>query len=66
MDFKLLHQQEKGDYESSIELNRNERSKAGAEDYEDTLCGSLTIEQADVEQYIDSSCLHIKIVDVHF
>ena len=64
VNFKLLHQQAQGDdYESSIGLNHKEHLKAGAND---ALCGSLTIVRSIVDQYIHNSCVHIKIVSVHF
>jgi hypothetical protein len=63
MKLKLLHQQEQGDdYELSIQLNHNEHLKVE----EDDTCGVLKIERSLVDKYIHNSCLHIKIVAVHF
>ena len=66
MKFKLLHQQEQGDdYESklfNIELKRSEHLKDGASPH----CSTLIIQQTIIDQYTHNSCLHFKIVDVHF
>jgi hypothetical protein len=64
MKFKLLHQQEQDDdYESSIQLNYNERLKGGADD---APRGNLKIRRSVVHRYIHNSYLHIKVVGVHF
>ena len=65
MKFRLLHQQAQGDdYESSIELDHQERLEAGAGDT--SVCGRLAIGRSIVDQYMHNSCLHIRIVGVHF
>ena len=67
MKFKLLipwHQQEQGDnYELSIEMNHSKQLKDG----EDNIiqCGSFTVQQAAVRQYIHNSCFYIKVVAVN-
>ena len=61
--FKLFHQQEQGDdYESSIELNCSKRLKDGAS----ANCGELIIRQTIIDQYTHNSCLHFKVVGIHF
>ena len=63
MKFKLLHQQEQGDnYESSIELKYSDRLK----DKESADCGAVKIRRTIIDRYTHNSCLHIKIVGVHF
>ena len=64
MKFKLFHPQEQGDntYELNIEVN----DKCGEDAATQCTCGSLGIGQADVDRYSHNSCLHIKIVAVHF